>query len=138
MLQPAQPQPCPRSLHRSHGAWGRHPGIQCTFGFAATSATGISSSYRQPHCCQPAEAKAPAPPAPISERSCSPGLCPCKVTGKRSSWDPAQKKQTLISAEPSPLPRGKVMFPAWKGASPCSALASSGDRGCRLVHKEAQ
>lgn len=77
-------------------------------------------------------------PAPISERSRSLGLCPCKLTRKRSSWDPAQQKQTLISAEPSPLPRGKVMFPAWKGASPSGALASSGDRGCRLVHREVE
>lgn len=41
-------------------------------------------------------AKAHAPPGSISETSRSPGLCPCKITGRRRSWDPAR---SLISAE---------------------------------------
>lgn len=102
------------------------------FGFMAKPATGISRHHT---AASPRSKGTRHIPAPI-RRSHSAGLCPCKATGKSSSWDAAQKKQTLTSAKRSRLPRGKVMFPAWKAASPCGALAGSEDRGCRLVPSE--
>lgn len=77
---------------------------------------------------------AAAVPTDTSEKKYSTVFCPCKVSGMRNSWHPAWQKQTVTSAESSPLCRGKVMLCAWSQCLGC--LDQRGDRGCRLGHSK--
>lgn len=78
---------------------------------------------------QPTGAKAPAAPAPISERSRSPGLCPCKVTRKRSSWGQHRRKTGSLQ-RPAFFPEGKsYSLPGKKPVQLCGQGMKAGSQG---------